>query len=43
VHRKTAEELDRSVAVVASGDLSHKLLETGPYGFAPQGPDLINF
>jgi AmmeMemoRadiSam system protein A/AmmeMemoRadiSam system protein B len=41
--RKTAEELDRSVAVVASGDLSHKLLETGPYGFAPQGPEFDKF
>lgn len=41
--KKTAEELDRSVAVIASGDLSHKLLETGPYGFAPQGPEFDRF
>ena len=23
---------------IASGDLSHKLLPEGPYGFAPEGP-----
>lgn len=37
--KKTAEELDRAVVVIASGDLSHKLLETGPYGFHPSGPE----
>jgi len=36
--RKTAEQLDRDTVIVASGDLSHKLLEKGPYGFAPEGP-----
>ncbi len=36
--KKTAEELDRDVVVIASGDLSHKLLESGPYGFHPSGP-----
>lgn len=36
--KKTAEELDRDVVIIASGDLSHKLLETGPYGYAEQGP-----
>ncbi len=36
--KRTAEELGRDVVVVASGDLSHKLLETGPYGFHPSGP-----
>ena len=36
--KKTAEELNRSVVVVASGDLSHKLLETGPYGYHASGP-----
>lgn len=41
--KKTAEELNRDVAVVASGDLSHKLLETGPYGFAEQGPEFDRF
>lgn len=28
----------RNVVVVASGDLSHKLQEYGPYGYAPEGP-----
>ena len=35
---KTAEELGRRVVIIASGDLSHKLMEDGPYGFAPEGP-----
>ena len=33
-----AEALGRRVFFVASGDLSHKLNATGPYGFAPEGP-----
>ena len=33
-----AEALGRRIAFVASGDLSHKLLPDGPYGFAPEGP-----
>lgn len=33
-----AESLHRRVAVVASGDLSHKLKNDGPYGFAAEGP-----
>ncbi|SDG81061.1 uncharacterized protein, PH0010 family/AmmeMemoRadiSam system protein A/AmmeMemoRadiSam system protein B [Selenomonas sp. WCT3] len=33
-----AEELGRRVLVIASGDLSHKLKEEGPYGFAAEGP-----
>ncbi|MDO4400917.1 MAG: AmmeMemoRadiSam system protein A [Coriobacteriia bacterium] len=28
----------RRVGFIASGDLSHKLLAEGPYGFAPEGP-----
>jgi len=36
--KRTAEELDRDVVVIASGDLSHKLLESGPYGYAASGP-----
>lgn len=35
---KTADELDRRVVFIASGDLSHKLKKDGPYGFAPEGP-----
>ena len=37
--KKTAEELKRDVVVVASGDLSHKLLESGPYGYSASGPE----
>ncbi len=36
--QQVAAELNRRVVYVASGDLSHKLLEDGPYGFAPEGP-----
>ena len=33
------EALDRRAVFVASGDLSHKLLAEGPYGFTPEGPE----
>lgn len=36
---ETAERLQRRVVLIASGDLSHKLKEDGPYGFAPEGPE----
>ncbi len=36
--RDTAEALGKQVAVVASGDLSHRLKEDGPYGLSPEGP-----
>ena len=35
---QTARLLKRKVVLVASGDLSHKLLAEGPYGFDPAGP-----
>ena len=35
---RTAALLGRRVVYVASGDLSHKLLAEGPYGFAAEGP-----
>ncbi len=35
---QTAEKLGRRVLFIGSGDLSHKLLAEGPYGFAPEGP-----
>lgn len=35
---QVADELDRRTVIVASGDLSHRLKEGGPYGFAPEGP-----
>lgn len=34
---ETADKLDRRIVVVASGDLSHKLKEDGPYGLAKEG------
>ena len=36
--KNVAEELGRKTVIVASGDLSHKLKESGPYGFDPAGP-----
>ena len=33
----TAQKLDRRIVFVASGDLSHKLKEDGPYGIAKEG------
>jgi AmmeMemoRadiSam system protein A len=35
--QRTAETLHRKIAVIGSGDLSHKLKEDGPYGLAPEG------
>ena len=37
--RSAVEALDRRVVFVASGDLSHKLQEYGPYGYVPEGPE----
>ena len=36
---EASERLGRRTVVIASGDLSHKLMEDGPYGFVPQGPE----
>ncbi|MBR4657998.1 MAG: AmmeMemoRadiSam system protein A [Clostridia bacterium] len=36
---RAANETGRRTVIVASGDLSHKLQEYGPYGFAPEGPE----
>ena len=36
---KAVEQTGRRVVLVASGDLSHKLQDYGPYGFAPEGPE----
>lgn len=36
--REAADRLGRRIVFVASGDLSHKLQEYGPYGYAPEGP-----
>ena len=35
---KVADDLNRRVVYVASGDLSHKLKSDGPYGFVEEGP-----
>lgn len=37
--RETAEVLNRNVVLIASGDLSHRLKEDGPYGYKPKGPE----
>ena len=37
--KRAADDCDRNVVIVASGDLSHKLQEYGPYGFAKEGPE----
>lgn len=36
--RSAAETLGRNTVVIASGDLSHRLKEDGPYGFQAEGP-----
>ena len=36
---EAAEKLGRKTVFVASGDLSHKLNKSGPYGFAAEGPE----
>ncbi len=35
---QAADALNKRVVIVASGDLSHKLKEDGPYGFVKEGP-----
>ena len=37
--REAAENTGRRVVLVASGDLSHKLQDYGPYGYTPEGPE----
>ncbi len=36
--REACDALGRKAVFVASGDLSHKLKEDGPYGYVPEGP-----
>ena len=36
--RQTAEQLGKKTVVIASGDLSHRLKEDGPYGYREEGP-----
>ena len=35
---KAVDKLGRRTVFVASGDLSHKLKDDGPYGYVPEGP-----
>lgn len=37
--RETANVLDKNVVIIASGDLSHRLKEDGPYGYQEEGPE----
>lgn len=36
--KEAAKRLNRKTVVVASGDLSHRLKEDGPYGYQAEGP-----
>ena len=36
--KEAAERLGRKTVVIASGDLSHRLKEDGPYGYREEGP-----
>ncbi len=37
--REAAVRLNRKTVIIASGDLSHRLKEDGPYGFREEGPE----
>ena len=37
--REAASSLNRRTVVIASGDLSHRLKEEGPYGYQEEGPE----
>lgn len=37
--QEAAKLLDRTTVVIASGDLSHRLKEDGPYGYRKEGPE----
>ncbi len=36
---RAAQNLGRRIVVIASGDLSHCLMDTGPYGYTKEGPE----
>lgn len=36
---EAVKKTGRRTAIIASGDLSHKLTDDGPYGFSPEGPE----
>ena len=37
--KEAINNLNKQVVLVASGDLSHKLKEYGPYGYTKEGPE----
>lgn len=37
--KEAAQTLNRKVVIIASGDLSHRLTEDGPYGYQKEGPE----
>ncbi len=37
--QQTADQLNRRVVIIGSGDLSHRLREDGPYGLSKEGPE----
>lgn len=37
--KQASEQLHRKVVFIASGDLSHKLKDIGPYGYQKEGPE----
>lgn len=39
---ETAKELNRKCVIIASGDLSHKLKDEGPYSYSPYGEKFDN-
>jgi len=40
--KKVVEELNRNAVIIASGDLSHKLKDEGPYSYSPYGEKFDN-
>lgn len=40
--KKIGNNLDKKIGIIGSGDMSHRLLKTGPYGFHPAGPKFDN-
>jgi len=37
--QEACKKIGRRVVIIASGDMSHRLAEDGPYGFNPAGPE----
>lgn len=43
VIKESADRLGKRIAVVASGDMSHRLKDEGPYDYHPDGPVFDNY